>query len=416
MAQKQSGRWRYIGAYTLAFAVVGLVVFSAFILNGRSLVWHTDGLTQHVKALSYYGMWLRGIVDSIAAGHPYAPTFAFSLGYGADVVDTLSYYVVGDPLNLFSVFVPEEATPILYSVLLVLRMYLAGLAFSLFVSYVFDPPRTGLLAGALTYVFCGFAVYAVVRHAYFANPLIYFPLVLFGVERVLRERKHGVFALAIALSAISNFYFFYMIFILMALYIIMRLVALHHAEGAAGAKAAFGKTKTAARGRRMLTIAFFVIMAIVISAVMEIFSSLSSEFSSGAHEPSGFAGQTGGYTVSDEDYAELWIEQQDYFREICENPDEAKNLVGTTVYDIGITDEMIYYLKSESRTSTSKDDCRIYETEIDEYDIDYYEYEDYAWLRFWSSGYEEVADIAFYYNDMVIQVVDVNNERVAELE
>ncbi|MEE1108798.1 MAG: hypothetical protein UH229_01850, partial [Lachnospiraceae bacterium] len=182
------------------------------------------------------------------------------------------------------------------------------------------------------------------------------------------------------------------------------------------AKAAHGKTKTAVRGRRSLTIVFFVIMAIVISAVMEIFSSLSSEFSSGAHEPSGFAGQTGGYTVSDEDYAELWIEQQDYFREICENPDEAKNLVGTTVYDIGITDEMIYYLKSESRTSTSKDDCRIYETEIGEYDIDYYEYEDYAWLRFWSSGYEEVASIALYYNDMVIQVVYVNNERVAELE
>ena len=172
----------------------------------------------------------------------------------------------------------------------------------------------------------------------------------------------------------------------------------------------------AARGRRMLTIAFFVIMAIVISAVIEIFSSLSREISTGTHEPSGFAGQTGGYTVSDEDYAELWIEQQDYFREICENPDEAKNLVGTTVYDIGITDEMIYYLKSESRTSTSKDDCRIYETEIGEYDIDYYEYEDYAWLRFWSNRYEEVADIAFYYDDMVIQVVDVNNERVAELE
>ena len=236
----KSRTWRYLGVYTLAFLVVGLVVFSPFIAGGRSLIWHTDGLTQHIKALSYYGMLLRGVVDSLASGQGlYLPGFAFSIGYGSDIVDTLSYYVIGDPLNLLSVFVPEESTPVLYSALLIARLYLAGLAFSLFARYAFQPPRAGLLAGALTYVFCGFALYAAVRHPYFANPLLYFPLVLYGVERVLRERKHGAFALSLALCTVSNFYFFYMIFVLMALYIIMRLVARHHAEGPAGVKAAF---------------------------------------------------------------------------------------------------------------------------------------------------------------------------------
>lgn len=207
-------------------------MFASFIIGGYSFVWRLDGMNQHVKALGYYGMYLRDIAAALFAGQGfYAPGFSFSIGYGSDILDTLNYYAIGDPLNLFAAFVPQEATPTLYTTLVVVRFYLAGLAFALYANYVFRPNRTGLLASALMFAFCGFSLYAGVRHPYFMNPLIYLPLVLYGVEKVLRERKHVPFALAIALSAASNFYFFYMIFLVMALYILMRLAALHYRKG-----------------------------------------------------------------------------------------------------------------------------------------------------------------------------------------
>ena len=232
-------RARFAVAYTVLYAVLTVVVFSPLIVGDRSFIWGGDGLAQHIKALSYYGVWLRGIASSIASGQGLElPMFSFSLGYGADVLDTLNYYAIGDPLNVFAVFVPTEQTPVLYTALIIVRPYLAGLAFALYAWRVFRPSSHGLLAGALVYAFCGFAMFAGTKHPFFVNPLIYLPLVLYGVERVLRDRKHGVFAISIALCAVSNFYFFYMIFLFMALYIVMRLVAIHRGEGKAGARRA----------------------------------------------------------------------------------------------------------------------------------------------------------------------------------
>ena len=37
-----------------------------------------------------------------------------NIGYGSDILTTLHYYVIGDPLTLLSVFVPAEHTETLY--------------------------------------------------------------------------------------------------------------------------------------------------------------------------------------------------------------------------------------------------------------------------------------------------------------
>jgi len=219
-------------AYTVIFAVLSVMVFYPFWSNGRIFVWSSDGATQHLKALMFYGVWLRDIAGALLSGAGLQlPTFSFGIGYGSDIVDTLSYYVVGDPFAALAVFVPRKYTYVLYTGLVILRMYCSGLAFCAFVRYVRRVDGYSVLVGAVVYVFCGYALYTAVRHPYFVNPMIYFPLILLGVERILRERKPWVFVFAIWLSVISNFYFFYMLFVLMALYIVMRLVVLHHDDG-----------------------------------------------------------------------------------------------------------------------------------------------------------------------------------------
>ena len=62
------------------------------------------------------------------------PTWDFSIGYGADIITTLSYYGLGDPLDLLAAFVPGRWTEQLLEGLIVLRLYLAGLAFMAFMA------------------------------------------------------------------------------------------------------------------------------------------------------------------------------------------------------------------------------------------------------------------------------------------
>lgn len=57
------------------------------------------------------------------------------MGYGADILTTLHYYTIGDPLNLLSALVLPQYTEYLYNFLILLRMYLAGAAFSAYCLY-----------------------------------------------------------------------------------------------------------------------------------------------------------------------------------------------------------------------------------------------------------------------------------------
>jgi len=83
------------------------------------------------------------------------------------------------------------------------------------------------LCAALAYAFCAFALFAAVRHPFFANPLIYLPLLLLGVEKILRDEKPWFFIAIVFVALASSFYFFYMLSILTAIYVLIRLVYLH---------------------------------------------------------------------------------------------------------------------------------------------------------------------------------------------
>ena len=91
-----------------------------------SFVWGAgveDGLSQHFSALAYYGEALREFFRNLLAGHPKLVMWDMSLGYGADILSTLNYYAIGDPLNLLYGFVSPKNTETMYNFMIVLRMY-----------------------------------------------------------------------------------------------------------------------------------------------------------------------------------------------------------------------------------------------------------------------------------------------------
>lgn len=221
----------FLLSYTLLFLVMAGIVFWPFFKEGKTFIWvggASDGWAQHYTALVYYGRWLRDAAEQIFAEHNFSiPTFSFSIGYGSDLFTTLHYYVIGDLLDLLSAFVPSNLTQYLYGALILLRLYLAGLAFSAFCFYRKKTKPAGVMAGAFVYVFCGFALYAAVRHPYFTNPMIYLPLLLLGAEKYLQEKKQWLFIVMVFVSAVSNFYFFYMLVLLTVLYVLFRLFMIY---------------------------------------------------------------------------------------------------------------------------------------------------------------------------------------------
>ena len=207
--------------YTVAFLVTAILVFSAFWVSGISFVWSVDGSKQHYPALVYLGKWLRQIISSLLSGKGFhAKMWDMNLGYGSDVLTTLNYYSFGDPLDILSVFVPTKFTEYLYDFLCVFRLYLAGVTF-IFYCKQKEYNTTASVIGALAYSFSGFSLIFAVRHPFFINPLIYLPLLLVGVERLIVWKKSLLFHIIIVISFVSNFYFSYMLLIFTFIYAIL---------------------------------------------------------------------------------------------------------------------------------------------------------------------------------------------------
>lgn len=213
--------------YSILFFVFAVLIYGFWFLNGRSLIWEIDGSKQHYPALVYLGQYLRElIVNFFHTGHLEFRMWDLKLGYGYDILTTLNYYSFGDPLDLLSVFVPSSAMEYLYSFLIILRMYLAGLAFFCFCNY-WKWNRSYSCMASLLYVFSGYALYFGVRHPFFLNPMIYLPLLLIGLDKLLCRRKSVLFVIMVTVSLISNFYFFYMLTIAVFIYAIWRVYNLY---------------------------------------------------------------------------------------------------------------------------------------------------------------------------------------------
>ena len=214
--------------YTALFCLVAFFTFSWFIFSGKSLIYRGDGWIQHYKALVYYAQYLRTIIKNLVfTRRLIIPDWDFCIGEGNDILGTLHYYVIGDPIALLSVFVPTRFMHYFFTFSSILRLYLAGVSFSALCFGTGVKNRCGILAGAISYSFCSWAVLNAGRHPFFNNPLIWFPFMILGIEKILRGEKPCLFILFTAISAASNFFFFYMFALLTVIYTFTRLFLLH---------------------------------------------------------------------------------------------------------------------------------------------------------------------------------------------
>lgn len=209
----------YLTVYSFLCALTFFLCFFWFYKLHRSFMWNVDGLYTHYNFLGYMGEYLRTCLKNFSSGDWTIPAWDFSFGYGVDIVTTL-YARFGDPLNYLSVFFDREHTELLHDFLAVLRIYLSGLCFS---AYCFYHKRDhySTLIGSLIYCFCGVVFWAGVRHLYFMTPMMYFPLLVLGAEKIMKKEKPYLFAVMIFLSALSNFYFFYMMSILVVVFMLI---------------------------------------------------------------------------------------------------------------------------------------------------------------------------------------------------
>ncbi len=222
----KSKRYAYFLVYTVCFGFMALFVFRYHLIFRKTFIDGGDGISQHYNTLLYYSGLLREAAGKLISGRlSEIPMWDLRLGLGEDILQILNYHEVGDPFALLAAICPASRMDWLYTFIFILRLYLGGLAFSAF-SFFHGNGRFSTLLGSFIYVFSGYTLVAVMRHLMFGVVILTFPLILLGIDRVLKGKRPWLFIFSVFLAAISNFYLLYIQGILCVLYLIFRLIRL----------------------------------------------------------------------------------------------------------------------------------------------------------------------------------------------
>lgn len=219
----QRHKWaiHMVGLFTLAFAVVMVAFYYPYDVNGKSLIWRTDGMGQQYPMMFYFKEYVMGAVENfLATGKLHFADWDFTLGFGMSPLDA----VRREPFMLLSLLGNEETMEYIIDFSTVLRLYICGLTFIWYCATVNRREKLPVLMGSLVYLFSGFALFASVRQPFFTTTLMtYLVLMLIGTERYLQHNKYGVFVCSVFLQLFSGYYSAYINGLILALYLLVRL-------------------------------------------------------------------------------------------------------------------------------------------------------------------------------------------------
>lgn len=216
-----------IPLFSLLFITMIVLIYSNFIFYQKTFIWEGDGFYQHYLVFQDY---LERLTDLLRGSENGFQLWDWNNGLGADVIISYGYYVIGDPFVYLGLLFPSNMTEIAYNLLIIIRMFFVGVSFLLYCSEL-RINKNGALIGSIVYTFSHFVLLNVIRHPFFLLPMILLPLLCLGIERILKNKSPVTFTFVVFLSAFSNFYFFYMLTIIVFIFALVRFHDLNKRNG-----------------------------------------------------------------------------------------------------------------------------------------------------------------------------------------
>ncbi|MCR4744190.1 MAG: YfhO family protein [Lachnospiraceae bacterium] len=150
--------------------------------------------------------------------------YSFSKNLGGNLTGFSAYYYFC-PLNWITLLFPSSMLPIAEGIILILYAALSSLSFTYMLSKIKGENYLSI-PFALAYSMMGFTATYFQLSIYFAD-LILFPLIVLGLEKIIKNPEDKKFYLITLFAALlSNYYLGYMICIFSTIYYIYRIICL----------------------------------------------------------------------------------------------------------------------------------------------------------------------------------------------
>ncbi|MBO5913900.1 MAG: YfhO family protein, partial [Clostridia bacterium] len=125
---------------------------------------------------------------------------------GSNFIGSYSYYMLGSPFFWLMCLFPSTWAPYLMAPMYMVKYIVAALiAYAYLQRFVKN--KNYAVIGALLYSFSGFQIYNTFFNQ-FHDVVAFFPLLLIGIEEFVQNDRKGLFALAVTINALINYFMF----------------------------------------------------------------------------------------------------------------------------------------------------------------------------------------------------------------
>ena len=212
LPQTKTIKWNYLA---LAFALpcvtmLAVMVICQFEPFGQYAILYSDMYHQYFP---FFVAFRKALLSGESL------LWNWSVGLGMDYLGLIAYYL-GSPLNLLSILMPESILLECFSLLLPLRLGLAGLFFAIFLKEIFDRYDISIAVFGAFYALCSWTL-GYLWNIMWLDTFALLPLVALGTVKLLRDKKFVLYTVSLFFAVFCNYYigFFVCIFVFLLFFI-----------------------------------------------------------------------------------------------------------------------------------------------------------------------------------------------------
>lgn len=193
--------------------ILGILVIAPFIIKDGGMF--TLGTDYDAYQIPMYNL-LR---EKVLSGDVF---WNWNLDLGTDFVGGSSFLILGSPFFWLTLLFYKVDYLYLGGWMFILKYAVAGATSGLFLNR-FLTNKKSVVIGSILYAFSGFQAVNLMMGS-FHDAVALFPLMLYGLEKLLTEQKKGIFALTVCINAMTNYYLFIGETIFIIIYFLVRFV------------------------------------------------------------------------------------------------------------------------------------------------------------------------------------------------
>ena len=206
----------YFRVFSMIFGACFFVFLPFSIFNGFTLPMNGDYCLQQ---LHFYCEAHDAIWHFIKTGEIVMWSSSGFLGVNYFAANT--FYYLSSPFLIPFIFTPKILIPQMIFFMMVVKMAVGGLLFYILLKHYFNTSNKTSLIGGFVYALSGWGMYYLWFN-HFHDVLALFPLLLIGIEHVLKNNKGWILSLSLMLIGMANYFFLFGFAILGVFYALFR--------------------------------------------------------------------------------------------------------------------------------------------------------------------------------------------------